>query len=169
MKLAVTDACIFIELIDLKITSNFFSLNLEVHTTNNVSNELDEDQKELLFAYRTVEKLYVHILEDEDEKEMIALKFPKRLSKQDQTVIYLAQKLDALILSSDKPVRNSAKSLSIDHHGMFWIFDQLVEIDSLSKSMASNKLRDLLTRNLMYRDNLALWKEADKRFKLWEK
>lgn len=169
MKLAVTDACIFIDLIDLKITSHFFGLDLEIHTTNNVWNELDEDQKELLFAYRNVEKLHVHILEDEDEKKMTALKFPKRLSKQDQTVIYLAQKLNALILSSDKPVRNFAKSLSINHHGMFWIFDQLVKIDSLSKSMASNKLRKLLTGNLMYRDNLALWKEADKRFKLWEK
>jgi len=169
MRLAITDACIFIDLIDLKITSPFFQLELEVHTSNNVWDELDEDSKELLSAYRSVSKLKLHFLDEEAGLEMEAMDFPKRLSKQDQTVIYLAQKLEAMILSSDKAVRNFAKSRSVEYHGMFWVFDQLVEQHLLTPELSANKLRSLLMGNLMYRDNVELWKEANKRFKVWEK
>lgn len=40
MLIAVTDACIFIDLIELKITAPFFKLDIEVHTTIDVWNEL---------------------------------------------------------------------------------------------------------------------------------
>lgn len=168
MRLAITDACIFIDLIDLKITSQFFQLELEVHTSNNVWDELDEDAKELLSAYRSVDKLTLHYLDEEAEQEIETMNFPKRLSRQDQTVIYLGKKLEAMILSSDKAVRNFAKSISVEYHGMFWIFDQFVDQQLLNSELAASKLRSLLMGNLMYRDNVELWKEANKRFKIWE-
>ena len=40
MKLAVTDACIFIDLIELDLVSAFFQLHMELHTTVDVINEL---------------------------------------------------------------------------------------------------------------------------------
>lgn len=63
MQIAVTDACIFIDLLDLKLADPFFKLDLEIHTTYEVWNELGEDQQEILNAYRSVERLTVHILE----------------------------------------------------------------------------------------------------------
>ena len=68
MQIAVTDACIFIDLLDLKITQQFFNLDLEIHTTYEVWDELNEDQQEILKAYRSVEKLTVHILEPEEKE-----------------------------------------------------------------------------------------------------
>ncbi len=43
MRLAVTDACIFIDLIELHITSEFFALPIEFHTSLDVFNELYPD------------------------------------------------------------------------------------------------------------------------------
>jgi hypothetical protein len=46
MKIAVTDACIFIDLYDLQLTAQFFSLNIEVHTSIDVIKELYENQQQ---------------------------------------------------------------------------------------------------------------------------
>ena len=62
MKLAVTDACIFIDLIELRLTSEFFKLPIEIHTSLDVYNELYPEQKEILKAYSSVEKLKIHNL-----------------------------------------------------------------------------------------------------------
>lgn len=40
MKVAITDACIFIDLIELDIVTEFFQLKIELHTTVAVMNEL---------------------------------------------------------------------------------------------------------------------------------
>lgn len=45
MKIAVTDACIFIDLIELDLVSPFFQLPVELHSTIDVINELYSDQK----------------------------------------------------------------------------------------------------------------------------
>ncbi len=45
MKIAVTDACIFIDLIELDLISDFFQLDLPLHTTVEVINELFQEQK----------------------------------------------------------------------------------------------------------------------------
>ena len=51
MKLAITDACIFIDLCDLEITQPFFALDLEIHTSVDVFNELYPEQQKILNAY----------------------------------------------------------------------------------------------------------------------
>ena len=40
MRIAVTDACIFIDLIELDLILDFFRLDLELHTTVEVKNAL---------------------------------------------------------------------------------------------------------------------------------
>ena len=123
MKIAITDACIFIDLYDLQLTAQFFSLNLEIHT----------NQQQMLAAFQSVGKLTAHNIKEADKKEIQAKSYSKALSDSDKTVLYLASKLNALVLSSDKLVRNNAKNNSIDYHGMIWIFDQLVENKLISK------------------------------------
>ena len=126
MRIAVTDACIFIDLLELAIVSSFFSLDLEVHTTIDVMGELYQNQQEILIAYQSVGKLTVHTLSPEDLDKIRFSSFSKALSQQDKSVIYLASQLGAGVLSSDKAVRNFAKKQTTETHGMFWVFDQLV-------------------------------------------
>jgi hypothetical protein len=169
MKLAVTDACIFIDLIELHLTSEFFALPLEIHTTLDVFNELYTEQKEILKAYRSVGKLAIHNLTSEERSQIQEESFPRSLSDNDKSVIFLADKLDAKVIGSDKAVRNYAKSKAIDFHGMLWIFDKLIEYKLISPFEATSKINILFSKNIVYQNNIELNTEKRKRILLWSK
>lgn len=76
MKIAVTDACIFIDLIELDLVQPFFQLRVELHTTIDVINELFPEQKQILPAYEAANKLYIHNLGEWDFSEMEKIPFP---------------------------------------------------------------------------------------------
>jgi hypothetical protein len=52
---------------------------------------------------------------------------------------------------------------------MIWIFDQLVNGALISKQEASDKLKGLITTNLVYQDNKELVGEMQKRLAGWVK
>ncbi|MFM7856126.1 MAG: hypothetical protein ACKO96_30445 [Flammeovirgaceae bacterium] len=167
MKVVVTDACIFIDVIELQLTSKFFSLNLEIHTTQDVLNELYSAQYQILEGYEASNKLTVHNLTGEEQLLLMADKYPNSLTPEDRSVIFIAEKIKATILSSDKEVRKYAKKLSIDYHGMLWIFDELVEREILTKAEAVSKITQMRTSNFMYRNNQELQSEIQKRIGKW--
>jgi len=167
LRLAITDACIFIDLYGLEIISQFFELPIQVHTSFDVLNELFDHQKKILTPFQNAGKLIVHILSEEDRGKMYEIPFPKSLSDNDKTVIYLALQINALLLSSDKAVRRFAKQQSIEYHGMLWILDQLVENGLLKPEEAAERLRRLIKENFIYQNNQELLHEMDKRLKKW--
>lgn len=167
MKIAVTDACIFIDLIELQLTSHFFGLDIEIHTTLDVYNELFHDQQEWLKVYESVGKLTIHNLSPEEKISIQSISFPKSLSDNDKSVLFLAEKLNAIILSSDKAVRRFAKNNTIKYHGMLWIFDNLIEHDLISKLEAKIKIRLLVSNNIVYQNNMELNEEIEKRIMKW--
>lgn len=91
------------------------------------------------------------------------------LSEVDKTVLFLAEKLNATVLSSDKAVRNYAKSQTVDYHGMLWIFDCLIEQKILTKKEAGDKLKELISLNVIYQNNSKLMGEFRKRLDKWER
>ncbi len=93
MKLVVTDACIFIDVIDLQLTSRFFGLEFEVHTTTDVINELYPGQQEILKAFEFAGKLTIHTLTTQDWIAIQNQNFPRSLSPEDASVIFTAQRL----------------------------------------------------------------------------
>lgn len=167
MKIAITDACIFIDLHDLDLTTAFFQLNLEVHTTLDVYFELYQEQQKLLDAFASMKKFYLHEITHEDRLTIYETEYPRSLSDVDKTVLYLAQQQKAMVLSSDKAVRSYAKKQAINYHGILWIFDQLVQQNILSHSSASTYLEKLMELNLIYVNNRKLKSELEKRFELW--
>lgn len=169
MKIAVTDACIFIDLYELQLTSQFFTLDIEVHTSYDVVQELYEQQQQLFGAFQSVGKLTVHIISESQKKEIISSCFPKSLSDSDKTVLYLATTLNAMIISSDKTVRNTAKNNAIGCHGMIWIFDELVRLKLIEPPDAIQKLKQLINRNVVFQNNKELVLEMNKRLALWSK
>lgn len=167
MKIAITDTCIFIDLHELNLTDIFFSLNLEVHTTLDVILELYTEQQELLRLKESSGGLTIHSISDEERTSIQTLDFPKGLSETDKTVLFLAEKVDAFILSSDNLIRKIAKQRSIQRHGLIWIFDQLVEQNQLTLKEAHQKLTALKSLNLMYHNNPKLDTEIENRLKKW--
>ena len=169
MRLAITDACIFIDLYELQLTATFFSLDLEIHTSADVINELYENQQQILSAFQSVGKLTAHNITEKEKLKILSMSYPRALSESDKTVLYLAAKLNAVVLSSDKAVRNTAKNNVITYHGMIWIFDQLVDNVLISKHEASAMLTRLIATNLVYQNNKELVEEMQKRLSRWSK
>ena len=167
MRIAVTDACIFIDLHDLDLTNLLFSLDLEIHTSKDVFNELYSHQQNLLLAFQSVGKLSIHNISAEERIDIQIQNYPKALSENDKTVLFLAEKIDAMILSSDKAVRACAKKKLIEYHGMLWVFDRLVEKALLLPPIAASKLEMLIKTNIVYQNNVELVKEMNIRFKKW--
>ena len=168
LKIAVTDACIFIDLYDLGLVAAFFNLEIEIHTTTSVYFELYPEQQQVLKAYQTVEKLLVHNLKEQDFIEIYSEEYPKSLSETDKSVLHIANKLNACVLSSDKVLRNCAKNKDIEYHGMIWIFDRLVEASLLTPNEAANKLKQIVATNFVFRNNQPLVTEIEKRLKIWK-
>ncbi len=166
-KVAITDACIFIDLCELQLVTHFFALKLEVHTTIDVMNEMITEQRQLLQVYCSTSRLTIHIAAEVDKETIRSNNYPQSLSESDCSVLYFAEKNNAIILSSDKVVRNTAKRRSIDYHGMLWIFDCLVESELLSLKEASAKLQRLIQTNIVFQNNRELVTEMEKRLKKW--
>ena len=166
--IAVTDACIFIDLHDLGLTDSFFNLDFEIHTTTAVLYELYNEQQQILKAYQSVNRLTIHNLQEQDFIEIHLQEYPKSLSETDKSVLHVANKLNACVLSSDKTLRNCAKNKEIEYHGMIWIFDKFVEISILTKKEAATKLKRLIATNFIYQNNPQLVDEIEKRLKLWK-
>lgn len=168
VKIAVTDANIFIDLYDLGLTKSFFNLELEIHTTSAVLFELYAEQQEILQAYQSVGRLEVHNLQEQDFIEIYNENYPKSLSEADKSVLHVANKINACVLSSDKTLRNCAKNKEIEYHGMIWIFDKLVETVTLTPKEAKTKLNQLVASNFLFRNNQKLVEEIEKRLKIWK-
>ena len=169
MKIAVTDTCIFIDLFQIQLVSSFFKLNIEVHSTHAVIRELETNQKEILEAFISIDKLLIHRLEEEDRIKIFETKYPNSLSETDKSVIHIAKKHNAILVSSDKVVRNYAKQNSIEYHGILWIFDKLLEMQIIPSILAVEKLNALTTNNFFYQNNNELMSEIQKRIDLWSK
>ncbi len=168
VKIAITDANIFIDLYDLGLTNYFFNLELDIHTTSAVLFELYSDQQEILQAYHSVGRLKVHNLQEQDFIEIYNENYPKSLSEADKSVLHIANKINACVLSSDKTLRNCAKNKDIEYHGMLWIFDKFVETSILTPKEAESKLNQLVSSNFLFQNNQKLVEEIDKRLKIWK-
>jgi hypothetical protein len=140
MNIAVTDACIFIDLFLLEIHAEFFDLPYSIHTTHDVLGELNEEQQLLLRDFISSEKLTVHNLDQNQRLELLSQDFPRSLSDPDRTVFFIAQQLNAMVLSSDKALRNWAKVKDLDYHGILWVLETLVNQDTLSRALGMEKL-----------------------------
>lgn len=149
MNLVVTDTCIFIDLWNIGLLHDFFSLELHIHTTYSVIKELDADQNDVLRLKQADGRLMVHELTHEQRLVISTIGYPKSLSEVDKSVLYLASELKAMVLSSDKVVRNCAKRLNLEFHGILWIIENLVNEKKISPQMGNESLLLLLETNSM--------------------
>lgn len=143
-------------------------LDIEVHTSVDVISELYPEQQAIFHAFQQAGKLIVHNISGDDRLAIQQRGFPKSLSASDQTVLFLALALEALVLSSDRVVRQYAKKSAIEYHGMIWIFDQMVEMALLPGSIACMKLEALIQQNRTYQNNIEMTVELEKRIRKWK-
>ena len=168
MKVAITDANIFIDIINLKFITQFFELKIDIHTTLDVLDELHDHQSAILLAFKSNKKLTVHNLSPEQLDAMQVFIPSKRLSDADKTVIYIAHEEKAMLLSSDGPARKFAQEKNIETHGLVWLFDELVGNNIINHTMACNKINELLATNRRYKEDQRMLEEFEKRLQQWK-
>lgn len=122
MKLAVTDANIFIDLIYADLIDHLFSIDHEIHTCLGVFDELNEKQQGILTFYQRNGKLTLHVLTIEEQEQAIP-GVPRALSTTDGHVLYLARQLKASMLTGDGALRKHALKLNFEVHGILWLFE----------------------------------------------
>lgn len=169
MIIAVTDACIFIDLIHLALLKHFFSLQMEIHTTVEVVNELYPVQQQALNGYIKTKRLIVHNLAQQDHKQILKKKYSRGLSDADKSVLWIATQLDAILITSDGLARKTAKRESIPCHGMVWILDQMVVLKLLGLADAMKKLTKLSQDNYMFNNNSRLKDAIKEKIEGWRK
>jgi predicted nucleic acid-binding protein len=147
MDIAITDACIFIDVFLLGIEQEFFALPCRLHTTVDVLGELNPTQNEALQPFIGQGLLIKHNLSSEQQEQLIEIPFPKSLSPADRSVFLIAVELKAMVLSSDKVLRNWAKKQKLEYHGILWVLETLVNSDVLSKEDGLQKLELLFEVN----------------------
>ena len=85
-----------------------------------------------------------------------------RLSEQDWSAVFYAQKKQAFILSGDRRLRQVAEAKGLTTYGILWILDQIVDKKILIPNQACSFLKELMLRN-----NRLPRDECEKRERLW--
>lgn len=146
MKIAITDANIFIDLHYLKITHHLFFLGYEVYTTHHVINELG-DELQILEPFIASGKLQIESLIPEDYLVLPQLRNSNRLSESDLSVMVVARRMGAIVLSGDDLLRKTCHLHKIEIHGILWCLDGFVKSNCIQPEEACQLLHDLMRFN----------------------
>jgi|SRR5882724_1448914 len=147
MKLAVTDANIFIDLIKLQMLALLFSIDMEIHTTKEIVDQLNDNQLGNLTEFIVSHHLHVHYLSEVQLQEVIELAAPRALELADKSVAWLSMQLTATILTGDGPLRRFCQTKNLEVRGIIWLFDVIVERGLVSPATAAEKMDYLLRFN----------------------
>ena len=144
MKVVVNDANILIDLVKLKLLSHFFAMGLKYYTTDLILNELHEWQIAEYESFINNGKLTIMHLTEKEIEEVHLLQVEKRqLSEQDCSAIVCAKKVEGILITSDKNLRNFANGKTLSVVGHLWIFDNMIAQKVITPQKAKEKLSEL--------------------------
>lgn len=167
-KIVVNDTNIFIDLFNVDLLDEFFSIPWEVHTTRFVMLELlREEQQAKVTPYLELGKLQIPNLESKEIAEIGRLfqqyENQTNLSFTDCSVWYYAKVNNYVLLTGDRKLRTVAAFDGIEVHGILHVFDRLVDNGIISYQVAIERIE------LLYQTNPRLPKdEKDKRLQAWK-
>ena len=135
-----------IDLVKPELLQSFFNLSFEFYTTDLVLDELHETQKDALQPFIDNDLLTIEEITDDQFIEIIIIRLEKPgLSEQDCSAFYQARALNATLVTSDNKLRKFAKTNKLEVHGHLWVFDQMVDENTLDSGLACDKLDELCT------------------------
>jgi len=146
-EIAIKDACILIDLVELNLLEDFFRLELIVFTTPQVISEItDEKQKQEVTKY--VESGVLNI-DGEGDFDLIQKMYTEHagLSLTDVSVLELAMRKKAILLSSDGILRKISQKEGLDVRGAIWIIEELWTVGIITGDAAIEKLTEHISSN----------------------
>lgn len=147
MRIAITDSNIFIDLFYLELVDHLFEIGCEIYTTRNVLLELEDHHAGALENHIKSGRLNLETLTTRDQLAMIRLRVHRGLSESDLSVICIAERLKAMVLTGDDLVRKTCHVHKIEIHGVLWCLDQFVIKNRIAKSEACVQLKKLMSYN----------------------
>ena len=167
-KIVVNDTNVFIDLYEVGLLEQFFSLPWEVHTTDFVMLELRrEGQHETVAKYKADKRLVVPVFEAKEMSEIGNL-FQQNMNRTnvsltDCSVWYYAKVNNYILLTGDRKLRTTSILDGVEVHGVIYVFDALVEFNMISRQVAVEKLQQLHVINPRLPKE-----EIEKRINLWK-
>jgi len=156
MKILVTDASIFIDLLESDSCRPFFELPYEVFTTYQIWRELEEEQQTILNKWVKAKKLSIIKIEKDFVAETADQNLSKSLSVADLSIWYLCETRGDILLTSDGTLRKMAKRRNLETHGLLWVFGECIIHNTFTAEQAIFKLEMVFNRNIYYRSNQKL-------------
>lgn len=149
MQIVVTDANIFIDLLEVQAIAEFFALPFEICTTDFVYAEIvEEKHRELLEAFKRSKKLRVYSFTPEEMMQISTLQTQPSLKRiADRSVFWKAQELHAMMLTGDRSMRKVGEAAGLEVHGILWVVECLVRETIIAKETAIAFLHNLQTLN----------------------
>jgi predicted nucleic acid-binding protein len=140
---------VFFDLYNVQVLPEFFALDLEIHTSDFVYNEiLQAEQKQVFEVFERSKKLKIISFSIEEEKQVRDFKTTLSIrSIADKTILWKALQLKAILLTCDNKLRKEAENLSIEVHGSVWGIQQLVDQSIIGKAVGAKHLENLKITN----------------------
>lgn len=139
-KILIKDACILFDLVDLDLLTEFFQLDLIILTTIQVIGEVT-DESQMLKVTEVINNGKLQIDEEGELQSISGIneKYPG-LSFADSSVLELAKRKDAIVLSSDGSLRKISIKENLTVRGFLWIIEELCNTRIINVEIALEKL-----------------------------
>jgi predicted nucleic acid-binding protein len=149
MKVVITDVSVFFDLHQLQVLPEFFALDLEIHTTNFVYNEIaNSEQKNEFVVFERSKKLHIIKITPEEELEIHSMTLARsNRSFPDKTVLWKAKQLGCTLLTCDNKLKIEAVGQGLEVHGSIWVLTELIEHKIISKPKGVELLELMKTVN----------------------
>lgn len=163
MNSVVIDVNIFLDLIKLQMLASLFNLGYEVHTTQEMVDQLNTNQYAFLEEFIASGQLSIYRLSEKELEEAIILTSGRSLELADKSVAWLSIHLQGILICGNPLSARFYETMPLKARNLIWFFDQLIEKQIILYSFAVEKMKLLLKINRrMPRE------ECEKRIKDWE-
>lgn len=149
MKIVIQDASVLIDMADCGLLNAWFGLGFDLRTTSLVWREVNrKNQKIKLKRYVDEGRFGIEAVGAQALSEIVQLQaaLSSRVTIEDVSALFFAGKLESILLTGDKRLRQHAEERGIETHGLLWVFDILVTRGALLPGVAADRLEKLIVR-----------------------
>lgn len=139
--IVITDANIFMHLIDAELVGRFFQLEQAVITTQEVFEEIGDELDQLI---PFLDQLEIILSSEEEIAEIQQMNLAPGLSFADRTIVFHANRNKYVVLTGERLMRSECEMHGLEVHGILWIMDRLVERELIAGCLLADKLEALL-------------------------
>ncbi len=157
------DASVFLDIISIDILHIFFSEFTNVQIPDVVYAEISNETQQLQIDRYKNSYLIIPFSPAELQNIQSISHLYSGLSFADCSLIFLAQKEDRLLLTSDRALRKVAGKYGIEVHGIVWILETLIRTRGITKVQAIEKAKAIIRINPR-----APQEVLEERIRMWE-